>query len=106
MAEEAKKEEMTQVDYALKCVEIESDVKTVIQVLGGLLKAFGIDPSEFKKGENGSDITQKLPLILGKLTREMAMGTFDTNAFAKVQAIVPIIEKYQYLVADIEIENL
>ncbi len=82
---------------ARQAIEMRADIKVVISVFSDALKAFGM--SEIKMSE-GAGIQQMMPEIVRKLTIEFASGTFDTQALAKVQEVLPILEKYKYLAAD------
>jgi len=87
-------EQPGKINYALKVAAMESDIKTVITVFGRILKSFGIDEKILNSSQ---DITSMLPSIVGKLSQQMMMGTFDSAAFAEFGAIMPILEKYKYL---------
>ncbi|MBI2258158.1 MAG: hypothetical protein HYU67_04575 [Flavobacteriia bacterium] len=86
-------------DYIQKVADMESDVKTTIKVFARLLKSFGIDEKTF---EEGVDLAQFLPQLVGRISKKMLAGTFDTKALADLSALVPIFEKYQYLKEDFE----
>lgn len=80
---------------ALEAIQMRADVKTVISVFGKVMKTFGLQDIEMT-GE-GTNIKAVLPVIVKKLSTEMMLGTFDTQALADLQAIMPIIEKYKHL---------
>lgn len=89
---------MSYAELAVKVAVMESDIKTVISILTGLFDSLGINEEMF---QGASDISSALPAIIGKLSREMMMGSFNTQAFAEAQAIMPIIEKYKHLSSNV-----
>ena len=82
---------------AKETIQMRSDIKVVISVFSKAMKAFGMN--ELKVSE-GASINQMLPDIVRKLTIEFASGTFDTQALANIQEVLPIIEKYKHLASN------
>lgn len=79
---------------AARAIEMQADIRTVVTVFKGAMKAFGM--SDIKMSE-GASIQSVMPDIVRKLTLEFGSGTFDTQALANIQAAMPIIEKYNFL---------
>ena len=79
---------------AKQAIEMQSDIAVVISVFSGALQAFGLN--EMKMSE-GASIQSLLPGIITKLTVEMGSGSFNSQALANVQEVMPIINKYKHL---------
>jgi hypothetical protein len=83
-------------EKAKLAIQMEADIKTVISVFSGVMESLGMKELDV----SGGNIQSALPTIVGKLSREMMMGTFNTQALADIQAVMPIIEKYKHLADD------
>lgn len=79
---------------AHQAIEMRADIKVVIAVFSEAMKAFGLNEVKMNEGQG---IQQLMPEIIRKLTIEFASGTFNTQALAKVQEVLPIFEKYKHI---------
>lgn len=80
--------------------EMESDIKTVVEMFAEIAKSLGIN-IESLKDSSADDIGKQIPAILQNVIVKFSMGTFDTSSIAKFTVISPILGKYKYLVEDI-----
>lgn len=78
---------------AAEAIQMKADIKTVISVFSEVMESMGMKEMSIQ----GGDIQAVLPAIVRKLTQEMMMGTFNTQALANIAAVMPIIEKYKHL---------
>jgi hypothetical protein len=76
--------------------QMKADIRTTVKVISNLIDAFGIDRKIFEGGV--SDLQSVLPTLVGKLTMQLSLGTFDSQSLANLSALAPIIERYKYLV--------
>lgn len=81
---------------AVQTIEMRADIRAVIAVFTNAMQAFGLTDLSIKNKEGG--IQSMLPELVGKLTMKMASGTFDTQALANIESVIPVLEKYKYLV--------
>lgn len=88
---------MNELELHEKISDMEGDIRVFVSTLSTVAKSLGIDIKDLSNG----DIMLKLPVILGKISTQMMMGTFDTAAIASLSALLPILEKYKPLVEDI-----
>jgi hypothetical protein len=77
-----------------RIAEMEGDVRAVVLTLLAFIKSFGVNFEDFKES---SDIMQKLPGVLGKVSMQLVSGTFDHQAVANLSSLSPILEKYKHL---------
>ena len=80
-------------------IAIESDLVTVVGTIGSFATNLGIDFSQFQ-GEQ--DISSSLPQLILSLTPKLMSGGVDLG---EIKEILPIINKYKYLIEEIEKGN-
>lgn len=85
---------MTVPALAKKVADMESDIKTTIEIFSAVLTEFGIDLSTI---DSNAEISSVLPGLLSKLTMKMAMGNFNPRTLENISAISPVFAKYKYL---------
>lgn len=78
---------------AKQTIEMRADVRVVIKTFKDAMAAFGLNDVTAEQG----NIQNMLPEIVRRLTIKMASGSFDTQALANIQEVLPIFEKYKYL---------
>lgn len=82
----------------LEKAEMAGDVRSTVLIFKNVLEVLGIKPEDLS---DNSNLTKRIPRILGSIATDIAAGSFNTQAVADIQSLAPLMDKYKYLFEDI-----